>query len=115
MPLSLVTELFRSCGLSVQEILVGFKEQTEAYEDFVGYHALEREYGVTFEFYRYQESMQRLQERNIINPTHLMPGEAIKKLLRPFQVTAGEALNLFQKGIPIGHTVHLFRGLPLLP
>ncbi len=110
MPLNLVKELFKESGLNMQEILVGFKEQTEALIDFQGYHRMEKEYGVSFDFYLYQESKKLLKNNNIKNTTTKISGEKIKKLLKPYRVNAGEALNLYKKNITIGHTVHLFRG-----
>lgn len=110
-PLGLVRDLFDECGLTMEEIIVGFKEQTEALIDFIGYSKFEEEYGVSFEFYLYDESKKLLEEKNIKYPTFHMKGEEIKALLAPYKITSKKALELYKKGIPIGHTVHLFRGI----
>lgn len=110
-PVKMIEKLFKVCGLKMQEVVVGFKEQTEALIDFEGYHAQEEEFGTKFEFYRFEESKELLAEQKIGNPTHLVSGAEVKELLSPFKVSAGEALALYKKGLAIGHTVHLYRGI----
>jgi hypothetical protein len=111
MPLEIVRNLFDACGLRLEEVIVGFKEQTEALIDFEGYHALETKYGVSFEFYRSEESKDALHQEGIENPTPAHLAQEIKTLLEPFRVSAGEALTLYHQQVPVGHTVHLFRGV----
>jgi len=110
-PLELVRKLFDECKLAFSELIVGFKEQTEALIDFEGYHRLEKEHGVAFEFYPYEQGRKLLKRNGISNPTFKVSGEEIKKLLASQKVSAGEALALHKKGVPVGHTVHLFRGV----
>ena len=112
-PLDLVKELFVDCNLKISEVLVGFKEQTEALIDFEGYHRLEQAYGVKFDFYLYKESADLMEKYGITNPTSVVSGEQLKLLLQTFRVNAGQALELFNRGISVGHTVHIFRGQPL--
>ncbi|MEJ0054059.1 MAG: hypothetical protein WDN10_05075 [bacterium] len=111
MPLEEVRKLFAACGYRMEEVVVGFKEQTEALIDFEGYHRLEEAYGTSFDFYRYTESKEALHQAGIENPSFQVSGEEVKKLLTPFKVSAGEAAELYHQGIPVGHTVHLFRGI----
>ncbi len=111
MPLDIVHDMFRECGFMLQEVIVGFKEQTEALIDFMGYHRIEKEYGVTFEFYVYDESQNVLTKQGLSNPTHEATGDEIKKLLDNYKVSAGEAAELYHKDVAVGHTVHLFRGV----
>lgn len=111
-PLDLVRKLFAEGGLrSFQEVVVGFKEQTEALMDFLGYHRMEKQYGVSFDFYRYDESKELLERYDIANPTWRISGSEMKELLAACRVSAGEALDLHRRGVPVGHTVHLFRGV----
>lgn len=110
-PFQLVRELFEEVGLDFQEIVTGFKEQTEALIDFVGYHQLETQFGVEFDFYLYKESIALLEQREIKNPTSEVSADEIKSLLEPYRVSAGKALELYQGGIAVGHTVHLLRGI----
>jgi hypothetical protein len=111
MPLQLVDELFVACGYEhMEEVIVGFKEQTEALIDFLGYHRMEKAYGVSFEFYIYKEAKKLLEQRGFHNPTHNVSGREIKELLNPYKVSAGEAVGLYKKNVAVGHTVHLFRG-----
>jgi len=95
----------------MEEVIVGFKEQTEALIDFMGYGKFEEEYGVSFEFYLYEESKKLIEEKKIENPTFTMKGDELKKLLEPYKVSSQRALELLKKDIAVGHTVHLFRGL----
>jgi len=110
-PLEVIQDLFETCGYRLEEIVVGFKEQTEALIDFEGYHRLEKQYGTSFEFYRYDEAKGLLESRGIANPTHAIQGIEIKSMLAPYKVSAGEALALHHQGVAVGHTVHLFRGI----
>ena len=111
MPLYLMSKLFEECNLGFQEIYVGFKEQTEALIDFIGYHRMEEQYGVTFEFYLFNKSKKALSKIGQKNINSTISGIEIKKLLEPYKVSAGEALELYKKGIKIGHTVHILRGI----
>jgi hypothetical protein len=110
LPISVIQELFKELGLGFQEIIVGFKVQTEAFIDFQGYQRFEKEYGTSFEFYLYKESKALLESKGISNPSSDVSGEEVKEWLKPFKVSAGEALNLYQKNIHVGHTVHVLRG-----
>jgi hypothetical protein len=110
-PLDLVKKLFTDCKLAFSELIVGFKEQTEAKIDFEGYHRLEKEHGVAFEFYPYEQGKKLLTRNGIANPTWKVTGEEVKKLLAPHKVSAKQALELHKKGVAVGHTVHLFRGM----
>lgn len=110
-PLQLVRELFKEVGLDFQEVVTGFKEQTEALIDFTGYHQLETQHGVEFEFYLCKESFALLEQRGIKNPTSEVSAEEIKSILEPYKVSAGKALECYRDGIAVGHTVHLFRGV----
>ncbi len=110
-PLDVVRELFADCELQLVEVTTGFKEQTEALIDFQGYHLLEREGSVSFEFYLYEQAGDLMKQKGIVNPSSHISGEALKTLLEPFKVSAGKALELYEQKVPIGHTVHLFRGI----
>ncbi len=110
-PIQLVRDLFEEVGLELQEVVTGFKEQTEALMDFLGYHRLEKQYGIEFEFYLCKESFALLEQRGIKNPTSEVSADEIKSLLEPYKISAGKALELYRDGIAVGHTVHLFRGI----
>jgi hypothetical protein len=110
-PLNLTDELFKRCGLELMpEFSVGFKYQTQPEIDYVGYHEIEKRYGIEFDFFRYEEALGILKGNKILNPTFKHSGQEIKDMLRNARVSAGEALELHKKGIRCGHTVHLFRG-----
>lgn len=109
-PFSIIKQLFTDCNLEFTEILVGFKEQAEALADFEGYHKFEKLYAVEFDFYLLDESKAAMAKYGVGNPTSAISGEKLKSLLEPFKVNAGQALELFHRGILVGHTVHIFRG-----
>jgi methylase of polypeptide subunit release factors len=111
MPLALMSELFETCGFEFQEVYVGFKEQTEALIDFIGYHRMEEQYGVTFEFYIFDESKKALKDVGFTNVNSTISGAEIKKILEPYKVSAGKALELHKQGVAVGHTVHILRGV----
>ncbi|OGZ02728.1 MAG: hypothetical protein A2946_04075 [Candidatus Liptonbacteria bacterium RIFCSPLOWO2_01_FULL_53_13] len=111
MPLNLIPELFDECGFDFQEVYVGFKEQTEALIDFEGYHKIEEQYGVLFEFYLFEESRKALAATGYTNATSTLSGAEMKRILEPYKISAGKALELYKQGIASGHTVHLFRGI----
>lgn len=111
MPISVVEELFSSCNFRLEDVLVGFKEQTEALIDFQGYHRLEQEHGVSFEFYVYRDAIELMEKNGIKNPSSEISGKELKVLLEPFKISAGESLSLHERKISVGHTVHLFRGI----
>lgn len=110
-PMSVVSDLFEATGLKLEEVVVGFKEQTEALIDFIGYHRMEKKYGVEFEFYLFDESKALLKQKGCSNPTTEISGKEMKAQLEPYKVSARKALNLHKQGITVGHTVHLFRGI----
>lgn len=113
MPLERVLELFNQCRLKAQEIIAGFKEQTEGLIDFQGYHEIEQQYGMEFDFYLYKKSKALMRKKGISNPSTQISGQELKNLLLPYRVNAAQALGLFHKGIAVGHTVHIFMGTNL--
>lgn len=64
-----------------------------------------------FEFYLLEKAKQLMEEKGISNPSHAISGEELKRLLEPLKVSAGKAVELYGQNIPVGHTVHLFRGV----
>lgn len=109
-PLPLLQELFEENGFRCQEVLVGFKQQTEALIDFIGYHEFEKAHGVAFDFYLYEASVRMLQEQGVRVNIADMTGDELKKLLLPYRVTAGAAIELYHKRVGVGHTVHILKG-----
>jgi len=109
-PFVVIKDLFDQCGFKVEELVVGFKRQTEAEINFVGYHRNEIQYGVSFDYYLYEESHNLLASKQIKNPTNQYKAEEIKKMLGQYRVSAGEAIELYKKNIEVGHIVHLLRG-----
>lgn len=109
-PSSILKELFTACGYFVSEIVVGFKEQSEPLIDFIGYHAFEKQYGVSFDFYLVTEARRILSELAFSNPTDEWTADEIKQQLLTCRVSAGEAIDLFHKNIKVGHIVQVLAG-----
>ena len=83
MPFHILEKLFEDCDLKLEELVVGFKRQTEAEINFNGYHRNEAEFGVSFEYYRYGESVVVLEKAGFENPTYKLSGHEVKELLEP--------------------------------
>ena len=109
-PYKLLPKMFKENGYRFSEVCCGFKKQTETEVMLLGYGKGEQEYGVEFDFYRYEAAMQLLQEKKINNPTDEIRGDKLKEILEPFKVSSAQSLELYRKGEKIGHTVHLLAG-----
>lgn len=109
-PYPIIEELFNHCEYKLREIICGFKEQTEPLIDFLGYHKLEKEYGVEFDFYLYNECKSLMVSNKIENPTPYVSSLELKKLFKPHRVSAGEALGCYEKDIKVGHIVQILEG-----
>jgi len=112
-PLPLVKELFEAAGFgSSNEVIAGYKEQTEPEPDFKGYSKFEAGFtDVSFDFYVQKAAEQILANANIENPTSRHTGVQIKGVLKDQRKSALAALVLYPQGISCGHTVHLFQGV----
>ena len=110
-PLELLYELFDDLGFSCQPVLVGFKEQSEALMDFIGYHEFEKQYGVKFTFYHCEPARATLQEFGSGCVFENVPSEDIQSALERHRVTAGDAIELHGRNVAVGHTVHILRGV----
>ena len=111
-PNAVIEKLFNHCGYQLEEVITGFKVQTEALIDFIGYHEFENKYGVTFDFYRYDECKALLNKKCISNPTSSTSSKDLKDLFSAHKVSAGEAIQLHHKGVSVGHIVQVLLGRP---
>jgi len=109
-PYELIPKLFKDTGYKSEEVCCGFKMQTETEEMLEGYSKGEAENGISFDFYRYEDSVKFLKSKKIADPTADIKGDALKEMLAPFKVSSKQALELFRKGAKIGHTVHVLSG-----
>ncbi|HLD08166.1 MAG TPA: hypothetical protein VJB60_03810 [Candidatus Peribacterales bacterium] len=113
-PLPLAKDLFTQTGYErPEEVICGFKQQTEPTPDYRGYSAFEQASDdVRFDFYLYENAQKRLAQSNIGNPTRIHTGSKIKSTLEDLKVSAQQALEVHSRGTTLfGHTVHLFRGI----
>lgn len=110
-PLHLADELYNETGYQdPQEVISGYKEQTEPGPDLRGYGQFEKLFGVSFHFYMQDIAEKALKAVGIANPTRMHNAAKIKSVLEPYSKSAQEAYALYQEGIPCGHTVHLLQG-----
>ncbi len=113
-PLEITEKLFLDSGLQLMpEFSVGFKWQTQPEPDFEGYAALEKEHGIEFDFFIYEDALKIMKKNGIENPASNLSGQELKDLFKGIRVSSTEALKLYKKGIICGHTVHMFRGKKL--
>ena len=108
-PYELFPGMFAEAGLNLEELCSGFKRQTEPDVVIPEYAGAERD-GIIFSFYPFSEAKEHLKKLGIENPTARIGGMELSSALRDYRVSAREALNLYTKGIEVGHTVHFFRG-----
>ncbi len=109
-PYDRLISLVESTGYRFQELVAGFKVQTEPEEVLPGYAEAERG-DVAFDFYKYDDAVEFLRSRGMKKPFIDLQGNELKELLTPFRISAKEALELYQqdKSYKIGHTVHMIR------
>lgn len=109
-PYELFLKMFAEAGLNLEELCSGFKRQTES-DIVIPEYASAEKYGIVFSFYPYTEAREYLKKAGITNPTAEVDGMQLSGILRGYMINAREALNLYKRGIDIGHTVHFFRGI----
>jgi hypothetical protein len=113
-PLEILSKLLNDCNLTLMpEFSTGFKWQTQPRPDYKGYAELEKKYGISFDFYLFDEAKKIMADKKIQNPTPYYNGKNLKNLFSDIRVSANQALELNKKGIKCGHTVHMIRGLKI--
>ena len=108
-PLGLFYEMAQAAGYGhCDELVAGFKRQTEPREILPGFAAAENN-GVSFDFYRYRDVKNYLLSLGMKNPFTELGGDVLKKALGEFKLSAREAWNKYQRdnSFEIGHTVHM--------
>ena len=107
-PYEKLRSLVETAGYRFEELVAGFKVQTEPEEVLSGYADAERG-DIAFDFYRYDEAVEFLNSRGMKKPFVELQGDQLKGLLAPFRISAREALELYQQdpSYKIGHTVHM--------
>lgn len=111
MPTETLRELVTSAELTYRELCTGFRKQTEACHALHGYAALEQRHGATFDFYPFDRTQAFLDASGIHNPTGTLSGDTLKHLLRNYRMSAAAALELHERGMSVGHTVHVIAGV----
>jgi hypothetical protein len=109
-PLEIIEDLFRTVGFICSEVLLGFKLQTEALIDLVGYSECELANSVRFSFYAIDQVTEILLKRGLQLPIFNISARELRGILAPLELSATEALSQFQRGAAIGHIVHILAG-----
>ena len=111
-PNNLLKEMVERLGYKYEELIAGFKRQTEPWEVLPGYAKAEKD-GIEFEFYRYDDAVRRLESLGIKQPFVGLEGDKLKELLTPYRISAKEALRLYEQNsnYAIGHTIHMIRAI----
>ncbi|MBI5798595.1 MAG: hypothetical protein HZB10_01545 [Candidatus Yonathbacteria bacterium] len=108
-PIVLVQQMFTNARLKYQELYTMFKIQSQPEWVLGGYARAEKRYGVTFDFYRFDAAKQQL---GSILAKENLTAEQLKKLLKPFHLSATDALKqLVYQRERIGHLVQVIRGI----
>lgn len=106
-PYGILQELFTANGYQFSELISIFNIQTEPEEELGGYSRAEREFGVTFDFYYYDEAERRWLE---IEGASLM-GPELKEELKAYRVTATQAYEEYKKSKKnFGRIMHILCG-----
>ncbi len=101
---ALIRELFEVCGYEYETLVVGIKRQTEPEEVLPNLAALERQNGVSFDFYDLTKVPSQL--HGVVD----MTVSELKTKLAPARVSATEALKLHEKGQIVSHVVQIIQG-----
>ncbi len=117
-PYSVIEKVIEEAGFKAEELLTGFKVQTEPWEVFSGFADAEKD-GVTFDFYRYDEAVAALRSyrlesgRNLDEPFIELDKEELRKIIEPYKITAKQVHKMYLRNnyAKIGHVVHMVRAV----
>ena len=112
-PSSLLREMVQQEGYYFQELVCGFKVQTEPGEVLVGYAHAEKG-AITFDFYDYEKAAARLMQSGfpfVYTFPKDVSAEELKEILCPYRISAQEALERYRanENIKVGHVVQMIR------
>jgi len=107
-PRYVLDETFHQAGYHAKVLVLGLKPQTEIEEVLPGYVLAENSSEVKFSFYRLDNFTSEL-PCIIYGYSQNFDEQAFLASIEAYKVNATEALALYRKGIPIGHTVYMFR------
>ena len=107
-PYNIIFSIFEQAGYRAEEVVAGFKIQTEPDEVLPGY--ANAEHGVEFDFYKYDEVAKRI-DLKYLRTLQKIKGNDLKRYLLPERITAKQSLRLYEKDpcYKIGHTIHMIR------
>lgn len=117
-PYPVIEQVIEKAGFKSQELLTGFKVQTEPWEVLPGCADAEKD-GVTFDFYSYDEAVAALRSfrlgsgRNLEEPFIDIDKEELRKIIEPYKITAKQAHKMYLKNnyATIGHVVYIVRAV----
>lgn len=111
-PYEVLIKMVLSSGYDHEELVAGFKRQTEPEEVLTGYVEAEKN-GIEFDFYRYDDALGHLKDLRIQEPFCELNGVSLKNLLEPHRISAKEAFRLYKENpnFSIGHTLHMIRAI----
>ncbi len=110
-PVEIIKNMFLNNGFEYQELFSMFKIQTQPEWVLGGYARAEEKYKVVFDFYRYDLAFQKLRKQ--LENKNILSIE-LKKILKPFRVSATEGLKKFVYDKErIGHVVQIIMGIKI--
>ncbi len=107
-PRNVLDEMFHQAGYHADVLVLGLKPQTEIEEVLPGYVLVENSSEVKFSFYRLDSFASEL-PCIVYGYNQNFDEQAFLASIAAYKVHAVEALALYREGIPIGHTVYMFR------
>jgi len=118
-PYDLIKKMIESVGYKFEDLISGFKLQTEPWEVLPGYSDAEKIHNVKFTFYKYKESIKLLEKENLENPFVKWTGDKLKDFLSEnrLNISSIDADNIYNKlkssnhdpYCNFGHVIHMFR------
>ncbi len=114
-PTSAIAECFRRAGLAYERTDIVFMMQSDA--QFLEQYAIyEKENGIEFSFYKYEQATALLKERTGIDVPGTVDGydePTIREIIRSAEINAEEAYSLVNEDKRVGHLAYAFLARPL--
>jgi methylase of polypeptide subunit release factors len=102
-PYEVIEDMFATCDLRLEELHARLKVQTQPKDVIGGYAKAEEENGVDFTFYCLDEVAEIQLEG--------LSCKEMQEALKPFALSANEALGYMKAGREVAHLVYMLRGV----
>ncbi|MBN1157457.1 50S ribosomal protein L11 methyltransferase [Candidatus Woesearchaeota archaeon] len=112
-PFDFFSRMVLESGYGYEELVAGFKLQTEPWEVLPAYAEAEKSNEKEFDFYDYEQAIGILDDLGQKPPFTKYDGNLLKELLDKARISAVEAYRRYQQdpNARVGHTVHMIRAI----